>query len=170
MDGTKLRAARERKGLSQRELGEAVGAHQTTVSKIERLGWEPPKAMSEDMAWVLGVSVTDLAGDGSAPTTGGRSTKPGKPTTRPALAPADAPRVRELLRRARAQRRPGAPRPTHYRCPYCKQVTHTDVMAVRHAVACDDAYPGYTEFWGRYVDLSEAELNPSPLRAAAGAR
>lgn len=56
----KIRALREAKGLSQRELADALGLDQTTVSAWERGVAEPTVFNLRRLADVLGVSPGEL--------------------------------------------------------------------------------------------------------------
>lgn len=55
-----LRAARERSGLSQEALGDAVGLHRTEVSLLERAGRDPRLDTIVRLARGLGIPAADL--------------------------------------------------------------------------------------------------------------
>jgi transcriptional regulator with XRE-family HTH domain len=58
--GTRLRSLRERAGLTQTELAEAVGVGQGNVATWERNAAVPDVAMVERLAVFLGVSVVEM--------------------------------------------------------------------------------------------------------------
>ena len=58
--GTRLRSLRERAGLTQTELGQAVGVSQRNVATWERNSSVPAEAMVERLAVFLGVSVAEM--------------------------------------------------------------------------------------------------------------
>lgn len=59
--GRALRAAREGKGLTQRELAEAAGLAEKYLSRIELGGATPSIFIAARLASVLGVTLDDLA-------------------------------------------------------------------------------------------------------------
>lgn len=65
--GQKLRAIREKKGLSQKEFGEAVGRSQNLVSQWESGAREPAWSTLQQIAAVLGVKCTALTSDPEPP-------------------------------------------------------------------------------------------------------
>lgn len=122
MDGQKLRTISERRGLSQRELAEKVGTHQTSISKMERLGHEPAVALVSAIARVLCISAVDLAGNGSCcaalkPSVRRSASVSEHRRMPPArLAPHD-PRVVRMLADLRRGRRPAPPVPRPHLLP-----------------------------------------------------
>lgn len=58
----KLRAIRQSQGLSQQELAEMSGVHQSTISKIERGKANPTEAIAISLADALKVSPAQLFG------------------------------------------------------------------------------------------------------------
>jgi len=60
--GTRLAALRQAKGLTQTELGEAVGVSNRVIAYYEADGAQPPGAMLVDLARALGVSTDELLG------------------------------------------------------------------------------------------------------------
>lgn len=66
--GERLKAARERAGLSQTQVGERIGAHLTTVSRWERGAPIKTEALRK-LAALYGVSAGELLGESAAPDT-----------------------------------------------------------------------------------------------------
>lgn len=62
--GTRIRAAREARGFSQGDLGDRTGLHQSMVSNLERDIHNPRLDTVVRVARGLGMSLTDLLGDG----------------------------------------------------------------------------------------------------------
>jgi transcriptional regulator with XRE-family HTH domain len=60
--GERLAAARQRRGLTQAELGKAVGVSQRVVAYYESEGGQPPGALLADLARVLRVTSDELLG------------------------------------------------------------------------------------------------------------
>lgn len=60
--GTRLAALRQAKGLTQAELGDAVGVSNRVIAYYEADGAQPPGAMLVDLARALGVSTDELLG------------------------------------------------------------------------------------------------------------
>lgn len=56
-----LRRLREKRGISQEELGDLCGLHRTEVSLLERGGREPRLATLVKLATALDASVADLS-------------------------------------------------------------------------------------------------------------
>jgi transcriptional regulator with XRE-family HTH domain len=65
--GRRMAALRRQKGLSQRELGERLGATQKTVDYYERRTLNPTLDVIQKVAEALDVSPAQLIGDGVAP-------------------------------------------------------------------------------------------------------
>lgn len=61
--GLRIRALREKAGISQTELARAIGRDQPTVSRIERFGIGPASLPVRIFCEALGVTVQDLIGD-----------------------------------------------------------------------------------------------------------
>lgn len=56
----KMRKTREKKGLSQYELGRAIGKYQSRIWQIEK-GYYPPKEWEKEaIAKVLGLDVNEI--------------------------------------------------------------------------------------------------------------
>ena len=55
-----LRQFREKKGLTQAELGNRVGLKQTTISQYENGSRTPTLAMAKKLSDVLGISLDDF--------------------------------------------------------------------------------------------------------------
>ena len=62
-DGSKLRGARQARGLSQSELGRRIGAHVTSISDWERGENSPSGRHIAGIARELGISVGELYGE-----------------------------------------------------------------------------------------------------------
>ncbi len=62
--GMKLRAARERVGVSQEKLAELSGLHRTYVSSVERGRCNISLQNIERLAQALGVTMAELMPDG----------------------------------------------------------------------------------------------------------
>lgn len=60
--GTRLAALRQRRGLTQGELGRTVGVSQRVVAYYETESTQPPGALLVDLARVLKVSADELLG------------------------------------------------------------------------------------------------------------
>jgi len=60
--GARLAELRQRRGLSQTELGTAVGVTKRVIVYYESDGAQPPGAMLVDLARVLGVTTDELLG------------------------------------------------------------------------------------------------------------
>lgn len=60
--GARLIALRKSSGLTQTQLGEAVGATKRVIAYYETDGGQPPGAMLPTLAETLGVSVDELLG------------------------------------------------------------------------------------------------------------
>ncbi len=60
--GRRLAELRRRRGLSQRELGQAVGVSKRVIVYYESVGAQPPGAMLVDLARALEVSTDELLG------------------------------------------------------------------------------------------------------------
>lgn len=60
--GTRLRTAREQRGLTQAELGAAVGVSNRVIAYYEQDGAQPPGAMLVELARALKVSSDELLG------------------------------------------------------------------------------------------------------------
>ena len=58
--GTRLRAARESKGLTQPELAELVGTAEARISRYENGRIEPKLVMASALALALGLSLDEL--------------------------------------------------------------------------------------------------------------
>ncbi len=59
--GTRIKEERKRAGITQPELGEKIGVHETTIRRWEQERDKGPDAiMVQKIAEVLGVSVEDL--------------------------------------------------------------------------------------------------------------
>ncbi len=72
--GTRLAAIRQRRGLTQAELGTAVGVSQRVIAYYETESEQPPGALLADLAKTLRVSADVLLGlksvkDGTSPKT-----------------------------------------------------------------------------------------------------
>jgi len=67
--GARLAALRQRRGLSQTELGTAVGVSKRVVVYYEADGAQPPGALLVDLARTLRVSTDTLLGVTPLPTT-----------------------------------------------------------------------------------------------------
>jgi transcriptional regulator with XRE-family HTH domain len=65
--GGRLKAERERAGLSQRELAELAGCHYMTISEMERGVGEPAWPLALALAKALGVSVAAFEPEASPP-------------------------------------------------------------------------------------------------------
>lgn len=66
--GERVKAERERQGLSQAELAERAGTHVQSVSNLEREYRAVSLRLALDIAGALGVPVTDLVpGPGTTP-------------------------------------------------------------------------------------------------------
>ncbi len=61
--GEKLRTLRERRGLSQRQLGDMLGVTRTHVSRMERGEKTPNVAMVLKVADIFGVTTDQLIRD-----------------------------------------------------------------------------------------------------------
>ncbi len=61
--GEKLRILRQRQGLSQEQLGEMLGVHQTHVGRIERGGKTPNATMILKISRIFNVSADVLMKD-----------------------------------------------------------------------------------------------------------
>ena len=55
-----LKKLRERRGLTQQQLAERVGAHRVTIAKLETGALRPGVDVLEGLAKALKVKVTDL--------------------------------------------------------------------------------------------------------------
>ena len=55
-----IKEARERKGLSQAELAEKLGVHQTSIAAWENSKWGPVARRLPDMAKILDCSIEEL--------------------------------------------------------------------------------------------------------------
>lgn len=55
-----LKRLRERRGLTQQQLAERVGAHRVTIAKLETGALRPGVDVLEGLAKALKVKVTDL--------------------------------------------------------------------------------------------------------------
>ena len=55
-----LRQAREEAGLTQAQVGEAVGRDQSTVSKWEKGDYVPEREIAPRLAELLGMNVVDV--------------------------------------------------------------------------------------------------------------
>jgi len=60
--GERLAEIRQRRGLTQAELGEAVGVSQRVIAYYERDESQPPGAMLIDLAQALRISTDELLG------------------------------------------------------------------------------------------------------------
>lgn len=60
--GARLAALRQRRGLSQTELGKAVGVSKRVIVYYESAGAQPPGAMLVDLARALRVTADELLG------------------------------------------------------------------------------------------------------------
>jgi transcriptional regulator with XRE-family HTH domain len=60
--GERLAEARQRRGLTQAELGKAVGASQRVIAYYEGEGGQPPGALLADLARTLKVTSDELLG------------------------------------------------------------------------------------------------------------
>lgn len=60
--GARLAEIRQRRGLTQAELGEAVGASNRVIAYYESHGAQPPGAMLAELAQALKVSADELLG------------------------------------------------------------------------------------------------------------
>ena len=72
--GTRLAETRQRRGLTQEELGKAVGVTQRVIAYYERDDAQPPGAVLVHLAQALRVSTDELLGvkpmkDGTSPKT-----------------------------------------------------------------------------------------------------
>lgn len=63
MFGVKVKAFRERLGISQEKLGKSVGLNQSTVYRIETEAYDPKLSTLRALAKGLGVSVAELITD-----------------------------------------------------------------------------------------------------------
>ncbi|MEZ4732347.1 MAG: helix-turn-helix transcriptional regulator [Caldilineaceae bacterium] len=61
--GEKLRVLRQRRGLSQEQLGEMLGVHQTHVGRLERGEKIPNAAIILKVADIFGVTADQLMRD-----------------------------------------------------------------------------------------------------------
>jgi transcriptional regulator with XRE-family HTH domain len=62
MFGARLAEARQRRGITQAELGKAVGASQRVIAYYEGEGGQPPGALLADLARALKVTSDELLG------------------------------------------------------------------------------------------------------------
>lgn len=62
-NGERLRALREKKGLTQEQLARAAGVRQSIVSKIERGVIDPRFSTMQALARALGLRLDKLEGD-----------------------------------------------------------------------------------------------------------
>jgi transcriptional regulator with XRE-family HTH domain len=85
--GTKVREARERRGLSMAEVARASGLSPGAVSRIEHGERSPGAATLARLARVLGVEPGRLIGDGGVPAVQGVQIAPGAPATMHSLPP-----------------------------------------------------------------------------------
>jgi transcriptional regulator with XRE-family HTH domain len=77
--GTNLRRARESRGLSQEQFGEAIGRHRTAVSAIECGKQNLTLASLERLAADAGLAVDDLLAPVPPEVTARRGPAPGPP-------------------------------------------------------------------------------------------
>jgi transcriptional regulator with XRE-family HTH domain len=75
--GDRLRALRERAGLTQRALAERAGCHLMTIAKLERGAQEPAWPLVLALTRALGVDCLAFAGESGVQTT--PNTSPGPP-------------------------------------------------------------------------------------------
>lgn len=61
----RLREIRERRGLTQMELSQLAGVSQSVISSIENECVSPTVRVLQKLAKALGVSVSELLGEGS---------------------------------------------------------------------------------------------------------
>jgi len=59
-DMNRLKETRERKGISQYELGRLIGRYQSLIWQIEHGYHEPDEAEKEEIAKVLGMDVNEI--------------------------------------------------------------------------------------------------------------
>ena len=73
--GAKLRAMRDAKGWTQKEMADAAGLHPNTVARLERGEHEPTWPLVLKFAQALGVDCTAFTGgEPDPPPKGGEST------------------------------------------------------------------------------------------------
>lgn len=60
VDGSKLKKAREKLGLSQSQAGKAVGVGKAAISKIERGGTSPSSDVLVRLCRLYGVEVANI--------------------------------------------------------------------------------------------------------------
>lgn len=60
VDGSKLKKAREKSGLSQSEVGRMVGVGKAAISKIERGGTSPSSDVLVRLCRLYGVEVANI--------------------------------------------------------------------------------------------------------------
>lgn len=59
--GERIKALRQARELSQRELAEMVGAHQTAISFVEKGERPPSRDLAKKLAHVLGIEAQEMA-------------------------------------------------------------------------------------------------------------
>jgi putative transcriptional regulator len=59
-DGSRLKRARERRGLTQQALADRLGVHQVTIARLETNARQPSMNMVERLARTLHVKPGDL--------------------------------------------------------------------------------------------------------------
>ncbi|MBA4192828.1 MAG: hypothetical protein C0467_33105 [Planctomycetaceae bacterium] len=77
--GERLKAIREEKGLTQKQLGEKAEVHANTLAKLERNEQEPNWPLVLKLANALGVDCTAFSAEATPPA-GEPEPKPKKPT------------------------------------------------------------------------------------------
>lgn len=65
--GKKIRALRLKKGLSQEQLGKAVGVSEPMICMIERGTKNPSLQIGAEIAAVLGITIDELLEDDNNP-------------------------------------------------------------------------------------------------------
>lgn len=60
VDGSKLKKARDKSGLSQSEAGRAVGVGKAAISKIENGGKSPSSDVLVRLCKLYGVDISDI--------------------------------------------------------------------------------------------------------------
>jgi transcriptional regulator with XRE-family HTH domain len=83
--GERLRGARQRKGMTVRELARRVGVSASLISQIERDKVNPSVSTLWSLVTVLGLTMSELFADADAPA--GVDRAPPPPSTGPATAP-----------------------------------------------------------------------------------
>ena len=65
--GDRLKAILTERGISQRDFAEMAGTHEVSISRIVNGSRQPGLAMLTKLSSALGISISDLVGDGELP-------------------------------------------------------------------------------------------------------